>query len=165
MFEGLSVLIILGAQSLSYQSSNLLDPFDERRISELANEPEQVFEDEHKICKDRWIYAKPKSKSNIQYCGEIEYLQNFKVEEIKYVGQLDKGGAKWALVTTPSGEINRVQIGNRIGKDHGEIKAITESYIVFTELISDGNGGWSRFCNYLIREGSKLDLNDLPRVP
>lgn len=165
MFEGISVLILVGAQSLSYESSNLRDPFDERRISEVQNEQNQEFDDEHKTCKDRWIYEKPQTMADGHYCGVAEYLEQFKIEDLKYVGQLDKNGIKWALISVPEGGINRVQVGNRIGNKHGQLREITESYLVITEIMPDGNGGWMKYCNYITREGSDLKVNDLPMLP
>lgn len=71
-----------------------------------------------------------------------EYLENFAVGGLTMVGTIARGGQIWALIRDETSNINRVTIGNFLGKNHGRIVAITETQISLTEIVPAGDGGW-----------------------
>lgn len=73
---------------------------------------------------------------------EKEFLESFGVDELSMVGTLEKDGTLWALVKDGSKGINRVKVGNYLGKDHGKIVAASATQLDLIEIVSDGLGGW-----------------------
>lgn len=73
---------------------------------------------------------------------EKEYLESFNLDSLSMVGTLNKNGTYWALVKDGVGGINRVTIGNYMGKDHGKIVSASPTQIDLVEIVSDGLGGW-----------------------
>jgi len=77
-----------------------------------------------------------------------EYLERYELDTLAMVGTFAKENNYWALVRDPEGVIHRVPVGDYIGKNHGQVVAISSTEIELSELISDGAGGW------LVREAS-----------
>jgi len=73
---------------------------------------------------------------------EKEYLETFPLDSLSMVGTLQKEGRFWALVKDGVGGINRVTVGNYLGKDHGKIVSASPTQIDLIEIVSDGLGGW-----------------------
>lgn len=72
-----------------------------------------------------------------------EALEEFPLDSLKYVGTLEKNGKVWALIEAPDKTVYRVQVGNHMGTNYGEITAITETEIKLKEIIPNGaTGGW-----------------------
>lgn len=72
-----------------------------------------------------------------------EALEEFPLDSLKYVGTLQKKSILWALVSAPDNTVYRVQLGNHMGKNYGEIVAISETEIKLKEIIPNGaTGGW-----------------------
>lgn len=71
-----------------------------------------------------------------------EALEDFPLDSLKLVGQLEKAGERWALVAAPDNTIHRVSPGNYLGQNYGEVKSITETSIELTEIVPNGLGGW-----------------------
>jgi type IV pilus assembly protein PilP len=63
------------------------------------------------------------------------------------VGTLEKEGM-WGLIRASDGIINRVQVGNYMGKNHGRVLSISPSQISLKEIVLSGNG------TYIERESS-----------
>lgn len=75
-----------------------------------------------------------------------EELEQFSLGSLKMVGTFSRGNDDqlWALIEAPDGLIYRVQEGNYLGSDHGQIVNITEERIDLTEIVPDGESGWRR---------------------
>ena len=58
------------------------------------------------------------------------------------VGTLAQGSFKYALVRDSDGGVHRVESGDYLGTDHGQIQTIGESSIEIIEIVPDGTGGW-----------------------
>lgn len=82
-----------------------------------------------------------------------EELETFPLDTIRMVGTLEQFGSTWGLVQSTSGTIYRVQSGNYMGQNHGQITRVQEDRIELTEIMPDGQGG------YLERQAS-LALSD-----
>jgi len=98
------------------------------------------------------IAAKPKSISadaNIQIDRNRtpEYLENFPLDTLKFVGTLTQENVLWGLVKGPDGTIQRVREGNYMGQNYGEITQISDTRIQLSEIIPDGFGGFKKHQN------------------
>jgi type IV pilus assembly protein PilP len=72
-----------------------------------------------------------------------EALEEFPLDSLKYVGTLEKKGIVWALISAPDNTVYRVQVGNHMGTNYGEILEITETEVKLKEIIPNGaTGGW-----------------------
>ncbi|WP_420467221.1 pilus assembly protein PilP [Panacagrimonas sp.] len=71
-----------------------------------------------------------------------EPLEDFPLDALRMQGIIETNKAVFALVKAPDGVIHRVSVGNHMGQNYGEIKAIAESEITLAEIIPDGFGGW-----------------------
>ena len=73
---------------------------------------------------------------------EREYLESFGIDSLSMVGTLEKSGEFWALVLDGDGIINRVAVGNFMGRNHGEVRAVSPTQVDLVEIVPDGLGGW-----------------------
>lgn len=72
-----------------------------------------------------------------------EYLEQFTLDSLEMVGRLERDGQNWTLVRDPQGGIHRVQLGNYLGRDHGRIVDMGETYVAVVEIVPDGTeDGW-----------------------
>ncbi|MEH6635281.1 MAG: pilus assembly protein PilP [Halioglobus sp.] len=72
-----------------------------------------------------------------------EFLEQFTFDSLRMVGTLEKGEANWTLIKDPEGGVHRVAAGNYLGRSHGKIVEMTETYVAVVEIVSDGTeGGW-----------------------
>jgi type IV pilus assembly protein PilP len=72
-----------------------------------------------------------------------EALEQFPLDTLKFVGHLEKQGVRWGLIAAPDNTVYRVQTGNYMGKNYGEILSISETDIKLKEIIPNGLGGWT----------------------
>ena len=68
-----------------------------------------------------------------------EILENYSLADLQYVGTLEQDSL-WALIRAPDSTIHRVQIGNYMGMNHGQIVAISETQLTLKEIVPEGNG-------------------------
>ena len=71
-----------------------------------------------------------------------EYLESYPLDSLDMVGTLGVIDNLTALLKDPDGVVHRLQPGNYIGQNDGQITAIFEDRIELVELVSNGNGGW-----------------------
>jgi type IV pilus assembly protein PilP len=71
-----------------------------------------------------------------------ELLEEFALDSLRMMGTLERERILWGLVRDTRGRVHRVQLGNYIGQNHGEIVGISDRGINLRELVSDGDGGW-----------------------
>ncbi|OIQ83888.1 pilus assembly protein, PilP [mine drainage metagenome] len=72
-----------------------------------------------------------------------EALEAFPLESLKYVGSLQKGKLRYALVRAPDNAINQVTIGNYLGMNLGMVTDITDNEIKIKEIVQDElSGDW-----------------------
>ena len=72
-----------------------------------------------------------------------EFLEQFTFDSLHMVGSLVRGGDSWTLIKDPEGGVHRVSIGNFLGRSHGKIVEMTETYVAVIEIVSDGSqDGW-----------------------
>jgi len=72
-----------------------------------------------------------------------EFLEQFTLDSLALVGRLERGDNTWSLIKDPDGGIHRVQVGNYLGRDHGRIVDMGQSFVAVVEIVSDGTAdGW-----------------------
>ncbi len=109
-------------ESYTYQAQDLRDPF-----TPFTEAPSEEM-------------AQPGITPDIN--RKREALESFPLDSLKFVGTIEKDGKTWGLITAPDKAIYRVQVGNHMGKNYGEIMALSESTILLKEIIPNGSGGW-----------------------
>ena len=57
------------------------------------------------------------------------------------VGSVEKAGVLWALIDADGG-IYRVRRGSYMGKNHGQIVALSDVKVDVVEIVADNAGGW-----------------------
>jgi type IV pilus assembly protein PilP len=72
-----------------------------------------------------------------------EFLEQFTFDSLRMVGTIVRGGSNWSLVRDPSGGVHRVKVGNFLGRSHGKVVDMTDTYVAVVEIVSDGTeNGW-----------------------
>jgi len=72
-----------------------------------------------------------------------EFLEQYTFDSLAMVGTLERGESDWSLVRDPEGGIHRVQVGNYLGRNHGKIVEMTDTYLAVVEIVTDGTSdGW-----------------------
>ena len=72
-----------------------------------------------------------------------EYLERFTLDSLAMVGSLQRSGQDWTLMKDPDGGIHRVQVGNFLGRDHGKIVEMGDTFVAVIEIVPDGTeDGW-----------------------
>jgi len=72
-----------------------------------------------------------------------EFLEQFTFDSLRMVGTLERGASNWTLIKDPQGGVHRVSMGNFLGRHHGKIVEMTETYVAAIEIVSDGTeDGW-----------------------
>jgi type IV pilus assembly protein PilP len=111
-------------QKFTYSASTLRDPF-------IATVTEVATQEETAPIVDNGIRPDQHRRK--------EALESYSLSELQFVGTIEQEGV-WALVRASDGIINRVQIGNYMGFNHGQVLAISEAEIALKEIVPDGNG-------------------------
>ncbi|MFN2327879.1 MAG: pilus assembly protein PilP [Chromatocurvus sp.] len=72
-----------------------------------------------------------------------EFLEQYTFDSLAMVGTLARDGREWALVRDPDGGIHRVTQGNYLGRNHGRIVTLADTYLAVVEIVTDGTAdGW-----------------------
>lgn len=72
-----------------------------------------------------------------------EFLEQYTFDSLRMVGTLERAGTDWSLIKDPDGGVHRVKVGNFMGRHHGKIVEMTETYVAVVEIVSDGSeDGW-----------------------
>lgn len=108
-------------QNYVYNASELRPPFTQDRPQEQAPVDNGIRPDQRR---------------------RKEPLEFFPVDALEMVGILEQQSNRWGLIKDPDGSIHRVQPGNYVGENYGQVTNINETEIVFLEIIPDGLGAW-----------------------
>lgn len=72
-----------------------------------------------------------------------EFLEQFTFDSLRMVGTLERDNNHWTLIKDPDGGVHRVKTGNYLGRAHGKIVDMTDTFISVVEIVSDGTpDGW-----------------------
>ena len=70
-------------------------------------------------------------------------LEKYELASLNFKGSMKSSAAKiQALIQTPDGEIERVQLGSYMGMSRGRVVRITPTRIDLLEIVSDGREGY-----------------------
>ncbi len=113
-------------EAFTYSAANRRDPFSPPIQIDLALQPDE----------------NPDLKPDFERPKEL--LESFPMTSLKMVGTLRKAeiGPLFALVSDDIGGIHRVQEGQYMGKNFGQIVRIDETGIDVVEIVPNGHGGW-----------------------
>jgi type IV pilus assembly protein PilP len=119
-------------ESFYYQAQDLRDPFTSA-ITELAEQ------------------TAPAGGGGLQpdSTRRREPLESYSLQELRMVAMLTLEEKTWAAVVAPDGTVHRLQVGNHLGRNHGQVQRITETSVEMTEIVPDGQGGWQERDNVL----------------
>ncbi len=70
-------------------------------------------------------------------------LEAFPLDALKFVGILKQGQNIWGLILQPGGAVNRVHLGEYMGKNYGQIIRIRDNAIDIEESVQVG-GRWEK---------------------
>ena len=110
-------------EKFNYSAADLRNPFV-RTVVEMPVEEEEIIvdngirPDEHRL---------------------KEALESYGLTELQLVGTLEQESV-WALIRSSDGVIHRVQVGNYIGQNHGEILSISDTELKLKEIVLEGKG-------------------------
>ena len=72
-----------------------------------------------------------------------EFLEQFTFDSLRMVGTLERDNTHWSLIKDPNGGVHRVKLGNYLGRHHGKIVDMTDTFVAVVEIVSDGTPeGW-----------------------
>ena len=72
-----------------------------------------------------------------------EFLEQFTFDSLRMVGTLERDNNHWTLIKDPDGGVHRVKAGNFLGRAHGKIVDMSDTFISVVEIVSDGTpDGW-----------------------
>jgi len=72
-----------------------------------------------------------------------EFLEQFTFDSLVMVGTLARAGVDWTLIRDPEGGVHRVRVGNFMGRNHGKVVEMTDTYVAVVEIVTDGTAdGW-----------------------
>ncbi len=71
-----------------------------------------------------------------------EELEAYSLDGLRMVGTVMMGKGKWALIKASDGTIHRVQKGNYMGRNYGEIIQILDNRVEMMEIVPDKPGTW-----------------------
>lgn len=72
-----------------------------------------------------------------------EILENFSLENLRYVGSIKRDGQLSAFVEA-GGHTYTVRVGNYLGQNYGQITAITPDKLILSEVTEDSYGARQR---------------------
>ncbi len=86
--------------------------------------------------------SKP-DKNNVRpNAHKKQFLEQFPLDSLKLVGEIQISGTNYALIEDPQGLVHKVTKGNYMGQNNGRITAILPNGIRLTEIVPNGSGGW-----------------------
>ncbi|MCK5188987.1 MAG: pilus assembly protein PilP [Methylococcales bacterium] len=71
-----------------------------------------------------------------------EELEAYSLDTLRMVGTLTMDNGLWAMIKASDGTIHRVQKGNHMGRNYGEIIRILDDRVELMEIVSDKPGTW-----------------------
>ena len=72
-----------------------------------------------------------------------EFLEQYTFDSLRMVGTLERGDTNWTLVKDPDGGVHRVKMGDFLGRHHGKIVEMDDTFVAVVEIVSDGTqDGW-----------------------
>ncbi|HYW76279.1 MAG TPA: pilus assembly protein PilP [Gammaproteobacteria bacterium] len=86
--------------------------------------------------------SKPDNNIRPNLHRKKQFLEQFPLDSLKLVGEIQINGTQYALIEDPQGLVHKVTKGNYMGQNNGRITAILPNGIRLTEIVPNGSGGW-----------------------
>lgn len=87
-----------------------------------------------------------------------EILENFSLENLKYVGSIGANGKLSAMINA-DGRVYTVRVGNRLGQNFGRVVAITPDLIKIVETVEDTSGKWIDRETELLKADAEAEIS------
>ncbi len=71
-----------------------------------------------------------------------EELEGYSLDSLRMVGTVTMDKSLWGLIKASDGTIHRIQKGNHMGRNYGEIIRILDDRIELMEIVPDKPGAW-----------------------
>ncbi len=113
--------------NLKYTASNLRDPFIPYFLTTNLESP----------------ISGPAGGPNLN--RKREELESYPLDSLSMVGTMERNGVFEGLIRDSSGKVHRVEVGDYMGQNAGEIKEISAGEIRINQWLSDNKGGWREF--------------------
>jgi len=85
-----------------------------------------------------------------------EHLEQFPLDALAMIGTLEIEGQIFGLVRSAEPRVYRVQVGQYMGRNHGQIIRIADNDILLSELVPNSLGGWNeRQAQVAMRQAAK----------
>ena len=151
-------IIMLSAASCSQDNSDLDRYINETKSKHLGSvkplpqfEPYRNFSYESSDLRDPFesTFEADAEGGNVTNSGlkrnetrPREALETYPLDTLRMVGILVQNEQTWGLVKDPNNVVHRVQTGNYVGQNEGQIIDVSEQKIDVIEIIPDGLGGY-----------------------
>lgn len=122
----------------SYESRNLVDPFDAQKAVMAVARQQQVRATASSIRPDLE--------------RRRETLEGFSLDQIKMVGTMRQKSLNVALLES-GGATHMVRVGNYVGQNFGLVTRISETEVQIKEIVQDAAGEW-------VERPAKLELQE-----
>ncbi|MFT5722291.1 MAG: type IV pilus assembly protein PilP [Motiliproteus sp.] len=118
-------------ESFLYRATSLRGPFEQLVRIELSTDEGSLG---------------PKNDLKPDIERPKEPLEAFKLENLRMVGTIHmlEQGELSALIRDAEGNIHRLERGNYIGKNYGEIITVNETQVDVIEIVQNGLDGWMK---------------------
>lgn len=97
------------------------------------------------------------SAPNVNRAKEV--LENYPLQNLKFVGSVKSGNTLSALIEV-NNHVYTVKIGNHVGENYGRITAINQDSLTVTEKVENADGGWDNRHIQLGANGIIVDSED-----
>jgi type IV pilus assembly protein PilP len=126
----------------SYESRNVVDPFDVQKVMTAVSRQQQVRATASTV------------RPDLERRREV--LEGFPLDQIKMVGTMRQNNVNVALLQS-GGATHMVRIGNYVGQNFGLITRISETEVQIKEIVQDAAGEW-------VERPTKLELQEAART-
>ncbi len=87
-----------------------------------------------------WAAKKRTSKPDLT--RDKSPLEHFDLDSLSISGLIQDQQKEWVLVIDPVGQLSRLAVGDRVGKNYGEVIELNHDGFVVLEKLMDGHGRW-----------------------
>ncbi|MGN8158913.1 pilus assembly protein PilP [Salinisphaera sp. RV14] len=74
----------------------------------------------------------------------LDPLEQFPLDALRMVGTITSNGVTYALIAAPDQVVHRVAPGDHMGRHYGRVDTISPAGVTLTEIVPDGNGGYTK---------------------
>ena len=98
-------------------------------------------------------WAAKKRTSTPDLTRDKSPLEHFDLDSLSISGLIQDQQKEWMLVIDPVGQLSRVAVGDRVGKNFGEVTELNRDGFVVLEKLEDGQGRWYSHLRKILKDG------------